>query len=104
MIICSISKGPSQTSDFNPTASSTTRAEHFSARELGERMRENLTLEIAAAAEQDLQELRSEPGAGVGVGGAGGHLSHREGRNAAPRLLWRGVTAAGDADWAVWAL
>jgi hypothetical protein len=39
-------------------------------------------LEIAAAAEQDLEELRPEPGAGVG--GAGGHLSHRKGGNVAP--------------------
>jgi hypothetical protein len=39
-------------------------------------------LEIAEAGEQDLEELRPEPGAGVG--GAGGHLSHRKGGNAAP--------------------
>jgi hypothetical protein len=36
--------------------------------------RRGLTLEIAAAAEQDLDELRPEPVAGAGFGG-GGHFS-----------------------------
>lgn len=48
---------------------------------------------MAAAAEQDLEELRPEPragaGAGVGVGVAGGHFSPRK------RGCCGGVTAAG---------
>lgn len=49
-------------------------------------------MEVAAAAGQNLEELRPEPRAGVGVGGAGGHFS--------PRLLW---WRHGCWDWAAWA-